>query len=126
MTDIPTRLQAVRERIAAAARAAQRPADSVSLLAVSKKKPVAAIRAALAAGQRAFGENYLQEALEKIEQLAGEPVEWHFIGRIQSNKTRDIAENFDWVQTVDRARPAPGHAAANRAPPAECAVASEY
>lgn len=104
MTDIPTRLQAVRERIAAAARATNQPTDSISLLAVSKKKPAGDIRAALAAGQRAFGENYLQEALEKIEQLAGEPVEWHFIGRIQSNKTRDIAENFDWVQTVDRAR----------------------
>lgn len=102
MTDIPTRLQAVRNRMDAATDAAARPKGSVRLLAVSKNKPVEDIQAALAAGQDAFGENYLQESLDKIRNLAGEPIEWHFIGRVQSNKTREIAENFDWVQTVDR------------------------
>lgn len=75
---------------------------SVQLLAVSKTKPVAAIREAIAAGQRAFGENYLDEALEKIEALRDERLEWHFIGAIQSNKTRLIAAHFDWVHGVDR------------------------
>lgn len=101
---IAERLQAVRERIASAARAAGRAPESIALLAVSKRQPLEAIRAARAAGQRAFGENYLQEALDKLESLADLDCEWHFIGRLQSNKTRPVAENFDWVHTVDRAK----------------------
>lgn len=72
------------------------------LVAVSKTKPVEAVREAAAAGQRHFGENYLQEALDKIEQTRGMNLCWHFIGHLQSNKTRPVAEHFDWVQTVDR------------------------
>ncbi len=74
----------------------------VSLLAVSKTFPAEAVREAYQAGQTAFGENYVQEALEKIEALRDLPLEWHFIGPIQSNKTRAIAENFAWVHSVDR------------------------
>ncbi len=101
-------LASVRNRIAQAAQVANRPADSVHLLAVSKTKPADVIRVLHAAGQRAFGENYLQEALEKQEALAdlqSEPatqIEWHYIGAIQSNKTRPLAEHFDWVHGVDR------------------------
>lgn len=84
--------------------AAGRPASEVRLLAVSKTCPADSIRAAYAAGQQAFGESYLQEALEKIAALADLPLEWHFIGPIQSNKTRPIAEHFDWVHGVDRAK----------------------
>jgi pyridoxal phosphate enzyme (YggS family) len=106
MSSISQNLQAVRERIAGAARAAGRAADAVALLAVSKTfGPDAVIEAALA-GQRAFGENYLQEALDKIAAVrTARPdllLEWHFIGPIQSNKTRPIAEHFDWVHAVDR------------------------
>jgi hypothetical protein len=100
--DIADRLASVRERIAAAERDYGRPPGSVGLLAVSKRQPPAAIRAALAQGQRAFGENYLQEAADKRDAFAGEPVEWHFIGALQSNKTRPVAEGFDWVHTIDR------------------------
>jgi pyridoxal phosphate enzyme (YggS family) len=81
-----------------------RAAGSVRLLAVSKSHPAAAIRALHAAGQRAFGENRLQEALDKQAALRDLDIEWHYIGAIQSNKTRDIAEHFDWVQSVDRPR----------------------
>ena len=98
------RLRAVLVRIASAARAAGRDPASVSLVAVSKTFPADTVAAAHAAGQVAFGESYVQEAVEKIESLAlqrGE-LEWHFIGPIQSNKTRAIAEHFDWVQSVDR------------------------
>ena len=84
--------------------AAGRPASEVRLLAVSKTCPADSIRAAYTAGQCAFGESYLQEALEKIAALADLPLEWHFIGPIQSNKTRPIAEHFDWVHGVDRAK----------------------
>jgi len=77
-----------------------RPADSIQLLAVSKTRPATDIQDALAAGQRQFGESYLQEALEKIQQLSDSQAIWHFIGRIQSNKTRAIAENFDWVHSL--------------------------
>lgn len=88
----------VHERIRAAAERAQRPPDSVALLAVSKTHGAEAVRAAYAAGQRAFGESYVQEAIEKIPLLADLPdIEWHFIGRIQANKTRQIAARFDWV-----------------------------
>ncbi|USQ16715.1 YggS family pyridoxal phosphate-dependent enzyme [Actinobacillus pleuropneumoniae] len=77
--------------------------DNVRLLAVSKTKPVEAIEEAIVAGQTAFGENYVQEGIEKIAYFAQQPnLEWHFIGPLQSNKTRLVAENFDWIQTVDR------------------------
>lgn len=101
---IPTRIQAVRERIRQACTLAGRPVDSVTLLAVSKTQPAQAVRAALAGGQRAFGENYVQEALAKITALADvrRQLEWHLIGPLQSNKTRAVAEAFDWVHTVDR------------------------
>lgn len=102
MTVIAQNLQAVNRAIAQAAVAAQRPIDAISLLAVSKTFPAAAVREAFAAGQRAFGENYVQEALQKMAELKELPLEWHFIGPIQSNKTRAIAENFSWVHSVDR------------------------
>jgi hypothetical protein len=94
----------VQQRIARAAQAAGRDAQSVTLLAVSKTFPADAVRAAHAAGQHAFGENYVQEALDKIETLADlrASLEWHFIGPLQSNKTRPVAEHFDWVHSVDR------------------------
>lgn len=96
------RLRAVRARIARAAAGAGRRGAEVSLLAASKTFGETAVRALAAAGQRAFGENYLQEALEKQSALRDLPLEWHFIGPIQSNKTRAIAENFSWVHSVDR------------------------
>lgn len=96
------RLASVQHRLRAAAQAAGRPVDSVRLLAVSKKKPVAEIQSLVRLGQRAFGENYVDEALAKIEALADSDLEWHFIGPVQSNKTRALAERFDWVQSVDR------------------------
>lgn len=106
MSTIEQNLQAVRDSIAQAAMAAQRAPDEVSLLAVSKTFGADAVLAAMRAGQTAFGENYLQEALDKMAAVAlavpqGGPV-WHFIGPIQSNKTRPIAEHFDWVHTVER------------------------
>jgi len=102
MTSISDRLQAIRDAIRQAEREAGRAAGSVHLLAVSKTKPAEAIREAHAAGQRLFGENYVQESLEKIAALTDLDLEWHFIGPIQSNKTRPIAENFDWVHGIDR------------------------
>lgn len=102
MTAILSNLQATREAIAQAARAAQRGVADVRLLAVSKTFPAEAVREAYRGGQTAFGENYLQEALEKMGALRDLPLEWHFIGPIQSNKTRAIAENFAWVHSVDR------------------------
>lgn len=106
MTTIAANLQAVRARIAAACVAAGRPVEAVRLLAVSKTWPAASVREAVAAGQRAFGENYVQEAIDKKAELAGlnpDPgLEWHFIGPLQSNKTRPVAENFAWVHSVDR------------------------
>ena len=104
MTMIADNLQAVRARIAAACRAAGRPLDAVRLLAVSKTFDVAAIEAAIDAGQQVFGENYIQEAVEKIQALRHRKIEWHCIGPVQGNKTRLVAENFDWVQSVDRLR----------------------
>lgn len=103
MTDaIADRVALVLARLRAAERAAGRPAGAVSLLAVSKTQDAEAIRAAWAAGQRAFGENYLQEALAKQQVLRELPLEWHFIGPLQSNKTRPVAEHFAWVHSVDR------------------------
>jgi pyridoxal phosphate enzyme (YggS family) len=104
MTAILSNLQATREAIAQAVKAANRNVTDVRLLAVSKTFPAAAVREAYEAGQTAFGENYLQEALAKIGELLDLPVEWHFIGPIQSNKTRAIAENFAWVHGVDRVK----------------------
>src|SRR5574340_160178 len=96
------RLRAVEARMARAANAAGRTAETVRLLAVSKTFDAAAVRDLAACGQREFGENYLQEALEKQAALRDLPLVWHFIGPIQSNKTRAIAENFNWVHSVDR------------------------
>jgi len=115
MTTIANALQAVKRRIAAAVAGAGRTTGSVRLLAVSKTFPAAAVRAAYAAGQRAFGESYVQEAVAKIEALADLAIEWHFIGPIQSNKTRPIAEHFAWVHGVDRAKIADRLAAARPA-----------
>ncbi|QKV66818.1 YggS family pyridoxal phosphate-dependent enzyme [Pseudomonas sp. 43A] len=102
MSTIADNIQLVSSRIQAAIQAATRPENSVQLLAVSKTKPAEALREAYAAGLRDFGENYLQEALSKQLELADLPLIWHFIGPIQSNKTRAIAEHFDWVHSVDR------------------------
>jgi len=98
------RLAHLNARIARAAEAAGRPEQCVRLLAVSKKQPLDRIEALIAAGQRRFGENYVDEALAKMDVLKNYPLEWHFIGPIQSNKTRHLAERFDWVQTVDRSK----------------------
>jgi len=98
------RLAAVRARIAAAAARAERSIDGITLIAVSKLQSAAAIAALADLGQRDFGENYLQEGLQKISVLRERDLVWHFIGQLQSNKTRAVAENFAWVHTVDRAR----------------------
>lgn len=104
MTSVIGNLQTVRSRIARACVANGRPVDSVTLLAVSKTFGADAVREAFAAGERAFGENYVQEALDKITALADlrARIEWHLIGPLQSNKTRPVAEAFDWVHSVDR------------------------
>lgn len=106
MSTIAHNLQAVDASIRAAADAAGRPREAVSLLAVSKTFPAEAVLEAIAAGQTAFGENYLQEALDKMTAISqaahGRAIAWHFIGPIQSNKTRPIAAHFDWVHTVER------------------------
>ena len=100
MSAIADNLQAVGARISQAAQAARRDDGAVTLLAVSKTHPAARISEARAAGQRAFGENYVQEAIEKMTALPD--LEWHLIGPLQSNKTRIVAERFQWVQTLDR------------------------
>ena len=102
MTTISTNLQAVRARIAAAAQLAGRAVEDIRLLAVSKTFPPERIREAALAGQIAFGENYLQESLGKIAALADLGLEWHFIGPLQSNKTRPVAEHFSWVHGIER------------------------
>jgi pyridoxal phosphate enzyme (YggS family) len=102
MSTIAENISTLAERIHTAAKAAQRDPASVGLLAVSKTKPASELREAYAAGLRDFGENYLQEALGKQTELSDLPLIWHFIGPIQSNKTRAIAENFAWVHSVDR------------------------
>ena len=102
MSTIAKNIAKVRTRIREAAQACGRDPESVGLLAVSKTKPAAAVREAHACGQRDFGENYLQEALNKQAELGDLELTWHFIGPIQSNKTRPIAEHFAWVHSVDR------------------------
>lgn len=102
MTTIAANLHFVHHRMAAACTAAHRDVGEVQLLAVSKTFGPEAVRDAFAAGQRAFGENYIQEAVEKMALLADLPIEWHCIGPIQSNKTRLVATHFDWAHTVDR------------------------
>jgi pyridoxal phosphate enzyme (YggS family) len=104
MSSVEAKLQQVRTRIATACETSQRPVQSVTLLAVTKTFGPQAVREALAAGQHAFGENYVQEALEKIESLVDvrDSLEWHLIGPLQSNKTRVVAAHFDWVHTIDR------------------------
>ena len=100
----PAGLDSVRRRIIAAARVAGRDPAGIRLVAVSKQQPADAIRAAHTAGQRDFGENYLQEVEPKFAALRGLSISWHFIGRVQANKTREIAASFDWVHSVDRER----------------------
>jgi PLP dependent protein len=97
-------VRAVRDRIAAAAARCGRDADCVTLLGVSKGQPPESIEALARCGIRSFGENYLQEALPKLERLRGLELDWHFIGPLQANKTRPIAEHFAWVHTLDRLR----------------------
>ena len=107
MNDIAHNLAQVRDKISAAATRCGRASEEVTLLAVSKTKPASAVAEAVAAGQRAFGENYVQEGVDKIRQFQETGVsglEWHFIGPLQSNKSRLVAEHFDWCHTVDRLR----------------------
>ncbi|AIK89995.1 YggS family pyridoxal phosphate-dependent enzyme [Glaesserella parasuis] len=100
---ISQNLATISQQIQQCCQQANRPEQSVKLLAVSKTKPISAIAEAIEAGQRAFGENYVQEGIEKIQHFAeNDTLEWHFIGLLQSNKTRVVAEHFDWVQTIDR------------------------
>lgn len=100
MNSIEKNFLDLKNQIAASEKKFQRAPGSVALLAVTKKQPIEKIAEAIAAGQKLFGENYLQEALEKITHFADHNLEWHFIGPIQSNKTKKIAENFQWVQSV--------------------------
>jgi pyridoxal phosphate enzyme (YggS family) len=102
MTTIEDQIDAVRQRIQSACNSCGRPTHAVTLLAVSKTFGPDAVQAACQAGQTAFGENYIQEAVEKITALRHLPLQWHCIGPVQSNKTRLVAEHFDWVHTVDR------------------------
>jgi len=102
MTTISANLQAVLARIGDAARACGRLPDEIGMLAVSKTWPASSVLNAAAAGQRAFGENYVQEGVDKIREVGRSDLEWHFIGPLQSNKTRPVAELFDWVHSVDR------------------------
>ena len=104
MNNMRKKLNQVREQIAQAALACDRDPESILLLAVSKKKPASDIRLAWELGQRDFGENYLQEALQKMEELKDLEIHWHFIGAIQSNKTRHIAEEFEWAHCIERAK----------------------
>lgn len=102
MTTISANLQAVLARIHAAALSSGRQPDEIGLLAVSKTCPASSVRKAVAAGQQAFGENYVQEGIDKIREVALPNLEWHFIGPLQSNKTRLVAETFQWVHSIDR------------------------
>ena len=100
--DIKTRKEALDQRVYSAAQMAGREPSAIKLLAVSKTRSADTIRSLAALGQQAFGENYLQEAIDKIAQLSDLGLEWHFIGQVQRNKTRIVAEKFDWVQSIDR------------------------
>ena len=104
MSQVTTKLMMVKQRLELAALAAKREPEDIQLLAVSKTFPAIAVEEAMHAGQTAFGENYVQEGVDKIQQLSKlRPwLEWHFIGPLQSNKTRDVAEYFDWVHSIDR------------------------
>jgi pyridoxal phosphate enzyme (YggS family) len=104
VTQNTNQIAKIESRVAFALERAGRDGETVRIVAVSKGQPATAIDEAHAAGLKSFGENYLQEALDKMRELEGRDIEWHFIGRIQSNKTRPIAESFDWVHTVDRIR----------------------
>ncbi|EMV7406883.1 YggS family pyridoxal phosphate-dependent enzyme [Enterobacter soli] len=107
MNDIAHNLAQVRDKISAAATRCGRAPEEVTLLAVSKTKPASAIAEAIAAGHRAFGENYVQEGVDKIryfQELGNSDLQWHFIGPLQSNKSRLVAEHFDWCHTLDRLR----------------------
>jgi len=102
MTRIVTNLQAVRERVAEAARASGRSPDEVRIVAVSKTFPAESVSEAASAGQHSFGENYVQEGVAKIATLSDSSLDWHFIGPLQSNKTRPVATNFSWVHAIER------------------------
>ncbi|MDO2451228.1 MULTISPECIES: YggS family pyridoxal phosphate-dependent enzyme [Enterobacter] len=107
MNDIAHNLAQVRDKISAAAARCGRASEEITLLAVSKTKPASAIAEAIDAGQRAFGENYVQEGVDKIrsfQEQGNTDLQWHFIGPLQSNKSRLVAEHFDWCHTVDRLR----------------------
>ncbi len=104
MTDITDHLAVIERRVAKALSRAGRENERVLVLAVSKGQPTAAIAAAISAGIVDFGENYVDEAVRKMDELSEKPVNWHFIGRVQSNKTRTIAERFSWIHTIDRPR----------------------
>ncbi len=102
MTIISANLQAVLARISEAARNCGRSPDEIRLLAVSKTRPASSVQEAARAGQKAFGENYVQEGVDKVREAGMPDLEWHFIGPLQSNKTRPVAEAFQWVHSVDR------------------------
>lgn len=102
MIRVTENFRKIQDLLAKSAREAGRPEDSVRLLAVTKGQPAAAVSEAVSAGQKAFGENFVQEAVKKIAEVARDDLEWHFIGHLQSNKTRQVAEQFQWVHTVDR------------------------
>ncbi|MFH5070753.1 YggS family pyridoxal phosphate-dependent enzyme [Enterobacter cloacae complex sp. 2024EL-00215] len=107
MNDIAHNLAQVRDKISAAATRCGRASEEITLLAVSKTKPASAIAEAIAAGHRAFGENYVQEGVDKIrhfQEQGNTGLQWHFIGPLQSNKSRLVAEHFDWCHTIDRLR----------------------
>jgi pyridoxal phosphate enzyme (YggS family) len=104
MNDLKENLQKIRARVETACRAAGREPAEITILAVSKRHPAARIRALHGLGQARFGENYIQEAVPKIEQLADLDLEWHYIGPLQSNKTKEAATHFQWVQSADRAK----------------------
>ena len=106
MIRVTENFREIQDLLARATAEAKRPAGSVRLLAVSKKKPPEAILEAVAAGQRDFGENFVQEGLDKIRSVGRNDLVWHFIGHLQTNKTRAVAENFDWVHTIDRLKTA--------------------
>lgn len=106
MITVTENFRKIQDLLTETIREAGRPAGSVQLVAVSKTHPAAAVREAVAAGQRHFGENFVQEGLAKMKEVGGNDLVWHFIGHLQSNKTRAVAEHFHWVHTVDRLKTA--------------------